>query len=62
MNVIHAKLEPKFEAKLQAKPQPKSINRVIRQTPVSPRAPVWRPEPIGLSRAELRAIVAEMLG
>ena len=26
------------------------------------RQPVWRPEPIGLTREEVRAIVADMLG
>jgi hypothetical protein len=29
---------------------------------ISPRPPVWRPQPIGLTRDELRAIVADMLG
>jgi hypothetical protein len=26
------------------------------------RQPIWRPEPIGLTREEVRALVADMLG
>jgi hypothetical protein len=37
-------------------------NTHTRTNPTPPRKPVWRPQPIGLTRDELRAIVADMLG
>jgi hypothetical protein len=38
----------------------KTNNRQPKET--LPRPPVWRPQPIGLTRDELRAIVADMIG
>jgi hypothetical protein len=45
---------------LETKTQ-KKTNRRVKDTR-APRQPVWRPEPIGLTREEVRAIVADMLG
>ena len=45
---------------LNTKNQTKTNRRVKEAR--APRQPIWRPEPIGLTREELRAIVADMLG
>jgi hypothetical protein len=39
----------------------KKTNRRAKDTRPA-RQPVWRPEPIGLTREEVRALVADMLG
>lgn len=44
--------------KAQETPRPNTVHRILRER----SSPDWKPEPCGLSREEVRRIIAEQLG